>query len=143
MDKKTKDSLLNIAAELVVSPLRVYAAAKELKEKLDADGTNDKIKAYVNDFGAKAKEFGEKAGEKAKAYGDKAEEKAREYSAKAKDVFEDFGEDAKKFGDDFTAKVKEFADSIDGKDEEEEAMDDDLDAIILDAVNKEDSEEEE
>ncbi|MCQ2512245.1 MAG: hypothetical protein MJ092_02515 [Lachnospiraceae bacterium] len=110
MDKKTKDSLLNIAAELVVSPLRVYASVKELKEKLDADGTHDKIKAYVNDFGAKAKEF---------------------------------GEDAKKFGDDLSAKVKEFADGIDGKPEEEDAMDDDLDAIILDAVNKEDSEEEE
>lgn len=141
MDKKTKDTLLNIAAELVVSPLRAYAAAKELKEKLDADGTNDKIKSYVNDFGAKAKEFGEKAGEKAKVYGDRAEEKAKVYSAKAKDIFEDFGEDAKKFGDGISSKVKEFTDSIDGKDDDEEIVHDDLDAIILEAV-KEDSQEE-
>lgn len=114
MDKKTKDSLLNIAAELVVSPIRIYAAARELKEKWDADGTNDKIKAYANNFGAKAKEFGEKAGEKAKEY-----------------------------GDDLTAKVKEFADTFDGKNDEEGIMDDDLDAIILEKVNQEDSQEEE
>ncbi len=141
MDKKTKDSLLNIAAELVVSPIRVYAAARELKGKLDADGTNDKIKAYVNDFGAKAKEFGEKAGEKVKEYSDKAEEKAKAYSEKAKDVFEDFSEDAKKFGDDVTAKVREFTDGLDGKIEEEDVLEDDLDAIIFEAVKKDSSEE--
>ena len=47
MDKKTKDALMNLAAEIVVAPLRIYAAGREAYQKLEESGKIDEAKDKI------------------------------------------------------------------------------------------------
>lgn len=126
MDKKTKDTLMNIAAEIVVVPLRLYAAGREAYKKLEESGkideAKDKFEEFKNSdqvkaakekwdtFADKAKEFGDNALDKAKEFGENAGEKAKEFGETA-------GEKAKEFGDAVEAKAKAFMDKMNESDE--------------------------
>ena len=50
MDKKTKDALMNLAAEIVVAPLRIYAAGREAYQKLEESGKIDEAKDKFEEF---------------------------------------------------------------------------------------------
>ena len=63
MNKKTKEKLLDVAAELVVSPLALYAKASELKDKFDESETGKTINSTLqqagDDVAGAAKSFAE------------------------------------------------------------------------------------
>ena len=50
MDKKTKDALMKLAAEIVVAPLRIYAAGREAYQKLEESGKIDEAKDKFEEF---------------------------------------------------------------------------------------------
>ena len=52
MDKKIKNALLDIAAEIIVSPLAAYAKLHELKGKFDESETGKKTNAALKQAGA-------------------------------------------------------------------------------------------
>ena len=67
MDKQTKETLMDIAAEIVVSPLTFYVKLRELKEEFDASSvgarTNEKINTTREKAASKAKEVSTKVSE--------------------------------------------------------------------------------
>ena len=87
MDKKTKDALMNLAAEIVVAPLRIYAAGREAYQKLEESGKIDEAKDKFEEF------------------------KNSDQVKQAKEKFDSFTEKAKEFGDNALDKAKEFGDA--------------------------------
>ena len=51
MNRKTKNALLDIAAELIVSPIALYAKAVELKKQFDESETGQKTHKVIRQAG--------------------------------------------------------------------------------------------
>ncbi len=127
MDKKTKNDLMDIAAELVVSPLTAYATGRELYKKFKASEANAKIVSYAEQKGEEIQRtakkisvnFNEKASQFAENISDKAmdfSKKAGELSKKAEEKFIDFDERKEtmiyQFADTAEDKIKEFSENV-------------------------------
>lgn len=127
MDKKLKNDLMDIAAELVVSPLTAYVKGREIYNNFAESETGAKIMDYAD---KKGKEFqdaakkisvnvNEKASGFAKDLSDRAvdfSKKSVEFSKKAGETIDDFSERKENFIYEFTGKaddaIKGFADNV-------------------------------
>ena len=63
MDKKTKNSLLNVAAELIVLPITAFVAVKRGIDTFNESDTGKKVKAYAKQAGEEISEAAKKAAE--------------------------------------------------------------------------------
>ena len=70
MNRRTKSALLDIAAELIVSPIALYAKATQLKGKFDESETGKKTNAAVKKAGDGLKQAGADISTAAKTFAD-------------------------------------------------------------------------
>ena len=106
MNQKMKNSLLNVAAELVVLPITAFVTVKLVTDKFNNSDTGKKVKAYAQQAGEEISNAAKKAAESEPVQNAKA--KFEEISAKA-------GEKVKEYTDTATAKFEEFKDGAEEK----------------------------
>ncbi len=112
MDKKTKNILMDMAAQVVVLPITAFVTAKNLKDNFNSSDAGKKVKAYAKQTGeelgkavkkatdtdaikkakAKYEEFSSKAGDTIKGYTDGATDKINEFVSSAEEKYQEYKE---------------------------------------------------
>ena len=92
MDRKTKDSLLNLAADLIVLPITAFVAVKRATDYFNESDTGKKVKAYARQAGEEISAAAKKAAESETFQSAKA--KFDEFTAKAGDIVKEYTDGA-------------------------------------------------